>query len=199
MALPRLAAQRCCSLRGLLDLVKQQMHASQLVVMPPSLQGPTWASQVQPISALSSSLPSPGSLIFPIRYSTAATERPDPLIERAASNKGASTSSSMGSDSADRPTSSSLGGGQRAEQQPGQIPEPRPRFPFGGKRQPPSPRPHAGGPTPDQVSAQLGPPQVTRLGKVTGPYRVPRKAVFAVVELGPTQFKVCSGPSCHLP
>jgi hypothetical protein len=70
---------------------------------------------------------------------------------------------------------------------------PRPRFPFGGKRQPPSPKPHAGGSTPDQVSAQLGPPQVTRLGKVAGQYQVPRKAVFAVVELGPTQFKVRSG------
>ena len=65
-----------------------------------------------------------------------------------------------------------------------------PAYPFGGKRHPPSPRPHAGGPTPDQVSAQLGPPQVSRLDKVKGYYQVPRKPVFAVVELGPTQFKV---------
>ena len=74
--------------------------------------------------------------------------------------------------------------------------QPRPAYPFGGKRHPPSPPPHAGGPTPDQVSAQLGPPQVSRLGKVMGFYQVPRKPVFAVVELGPTQFKVgdrCTG------
>ncbi len=63
-------------------------------------------------------------------------------------------------------------------------------YPFGGTRQPPSPRPHAGGPTPDQVSAQMGPPQVSRLDKVRGRYQVARKPVFAVVELGPTQFKV---------
>lgn len=64
------------------------------------------------------------------------------------------------------------------------------RFPFQHKREPPSARPHAGGPAPDVAAKQEWPEQVKRIGKVLGPYEVPRKQVFAVVELGPTQFKV---------
>ena len=66
----------------------------------------------------------------------------------------------------------------------------KPRFPFDGKRKQPPGRPHAGGPTPEVAAKQDWPQQVTRTGKVQGPFQVLRKPVFAVVELGPTQFKV---------
>ena len=66
----------------------------------------------------------------------------------------------------------------------------KPRFPFDGKRKPPSSRPHSGGLAPEVAAKQDWPQQVARIGKVLGPYEVPRKPVFAVVELGPTQFKV---------
>ncbi|KAK9908800.1 hypothetical protein WJX75_003070 [Coccomyxa subellipsoidea] len=69
----------------------------------------------------------------------------------------------------------------------------KPRFPFDGKRKPPSSRPHSGGLAPEVAAKQDWPQQVARIGKVLGPYEVPRKPVFAVVELGPTQFKVSPG------
>ncbi len=68
----------------------------------------------------------------------------------------------------------------------------KPGLPLGGKRKPPPGRPHAGGPAPEVAAKQDWPQQVTRTGKVQGPFEVPRKPVFAVVELGPTQFKVRS-------
>ncbi len=75
----------------------------------------------------------------------------------------------------------------------------KPRFPFDGKRKPPSLRPSAGGPAPEVAAKQDWPQQVTRVGKVAGRFEVPRKPVFAVVELGPTQFKVrlCWGLLLH--
>ncbi|EIE25523.1 hypothetical protein COCSUDRAFT_40742 [Coccomyxa subellipsoidea C-169] len=49
------------------------------------------------------------------------------------------------------------------------------------------------GPAPEVAAKQDWPQQVTRVGKVAGRFEVPRKPVFAVVELGPTQFKVSPG------
>ncbi|KAK9844840.1 hypothetical protein WJX74_007501 [Apatococcus lobatus] len=41
-----------------------------------------------------------------------------------------------------------------------------------------------------QLPEQPHPPAYSPAGRVTGPYTVPRQPVFAVVELGPTQYKV---------
>ena len=177
MGLQRLTG-RCCSLRALLELGKQHIVASHLgSSWPPSQQAATSVSHVQLLSALVSNFQS---------TKTYSAGRPDPLAERAASSKGASTSTSSSRPAASMPQGS--GSPEKGAAQLRQVP--KARYPFRGTRQPPSLRPHEGGPTPDQVSAALGAPQVTRLDKVSGPYRVPRKAVFAVVELGPTQFKV---------
>ena len=177
MALQRLAG-RVCSLRVLFDGAGQHVAPSQLSSLcPPSQQAASSTSHVQPLSALVS--------LTTHAYCAQSGKQPDLLAERAASSMGTSTSS-RSSSAASRPQGSSSP--DKAAVQPSQ--QPKPQHPFHGTRRPPSLRPHAGGPTPDQVSAALGPPQVVRLGKVGGAFRVPRKAVFAVVELGPTQFKV---------
>jgi hypothetical protein len=71
----------------------------------------------------------------------------------------------------------------------------KPRYPFGGTRRGTHPKPHAGGVTAEVAAAQSWPAQVVRIDKVKGPYKVERKPIFAVVELGPTQFKVCHSVS----
>lgn len=70
--------------------------------------------------------------------------------------------------------------------------KPKSKLPFGGTRRGTPPKPHAGGPTPEVAAAQSWPAQVVRTGRVKGKYNIKRKQVFAVVELGPTQFKVMS-------
>lgn len=45
----------------------------------------------------------------------------------------------------------------------------------------------------DGATAVDFPEQYTRLERITGRYMVPHKPVFAVVQVGPTQFKVCQG------
>lgn len=48
-------------------------------------------------------------------------------------------------------------------------------------------------PTTDAAVAAEIPEQYTRLDRITGRYTVSSKPAFAVVEVGPTQFKVCQG------
>jgi hypothetical protein len=67
--------------------------------------------------------------------------------------------------------------------------------PFGGTRRAPPPAPSAGGVQAEALPALLGPPQFERLGKVDGRYTVPRTPEFAIVELGPAQYKARCRPA----
>jgi len=69
------------------------------------------------------------------------------------------------------------------------------KAPFGGTRRAPPPAPSAGGVQAEALPALLGPPQFERLGKVDGRYTVPRTPEFAIVELGPAQYKARRRPA----
>lgn len=49
---------------------------------------------------------------------------------------------------------------------------------------------HKGGPAPEVAAKEHWPSQYRDMGRIKGPYKLPRKQVFAVVELGATQYKV---------
>jgi len=57
------------------------------------------------------------------------------------------------------------------------------------------PRPAPAGVQAEALPALLGPPQFERLGKVDGRYTVPRTPEFAIVELGPAQYKARRRPA----
>ncbi len=69
------------------------------------------------------------------------------------------------------------------------------KIPFSGTRRAPPPAPSAGGVQAEALPALLGPPQFERLGKVDGRYTVPRTPEFAIVELGPAQYKARCRPA----
>lgn len=58
------------------------------------------------------------------------------------------------------------------------------------RKQQPTPAAHRGGPKAIVAAKQHWPSQYQEIGRITGRYSIPRKQVFAVVELGATQFKV---------
>ena len=58
------------------------------------------------------------------------------------------------------------------------------------RKQQPTPAAHKGGPKAIVAAKQHWPSQYQEVGRITGQYSIPRKQVFAVVELGATQFKV---------
>lgn len=62
--------------------------------------------------------------------------------------------------------------------------------PFAGTRKAPSPAPSAGGMQAEALTGALGPPQYECIGRVSGRYSVERTPEFAIVELGPAQYKV---------
>ena len=53
-----------------------------------------------------------------------------------------------------------------------------------------TPPSHKGGPQPAVAAKEFWPSQYKVSGRIEGPYSTPRKPVFAVVELGATQYKV---------
>lgn len=76
---------------------------------------------------------------------------------------------------------------------------PQPRLPskahpFAGTRHAPSPAPSAGGIQAEALTGALGPPQYECIGRVSGRYSVERTPEFAIVELGPAQYKVLQLP-----
>ena len=62
--------------------------------------------------------------------------------------------------------------------------------PFAGTRRAPSPAPSAGGIQAEALTGALGLPQYECIGRVSGRYSVERTPEFAIVELGPAQYKV---------
>ena len=62
--------------------------------------------------------------------------------------------------------------------------------PFAGTRQAPSPAPSVGDIQAEALTGALGPPQYECIGRVSGRYSVERTPEFAIVELGPAQYKV---------
>ncbi|CAK0747858.1 hypothetical protein CVIRNUC_001795 [Coccomyxa viridis] len=61
------------------------------------------------------------------------------------------------------------------------------------RKQQPTPAAHKGGPKAIVAAKEHWPSQYEEIGRITGQYSIPRKQVFAVVELGATQFKVSPG------
>ena len=64
----------------------------------------------------------------------------------------------------------------------------------GNRKQQPTPAAHKGGPKAIVAAKQQWPSQYQEVGRITGQYSIPRTQVFAVVELGATQFKVLNSP-----
>ena len=62
------------------------------------------------------------------------------------------------------------------------------------RKQQPTPAAHKGGPKAIVAAKEHWPSQYEEIGRITGQYSIPRKQVFAVVELGATQFKVLQPP-----
>ena len=62
------------------------------------------------------------------------------------------------------------------------------------RKQQPTPAAHKGGPKAIVAAKEHWPSQYEEVGRITGQYSIPRKQVFAVVELGATQFKVLQPP-----
>ena len=62
------------------------------------------------------------------------------------------------------------------------------------RKQQPTPAAHKGGPKAIVAAKEHWPSQYEEVGRITGQYSIPRKQVFAVVELGATQFKVLHPP-----